>query len=158
MPDGMNMNMTSEAGFCGPANTNMLHSVQSILFARTPCLIFLFEGWVMDSAGLVILGMFGCWVLAFIVAALESAKGLLSSRTATYGTMFVKTFLGYFLMLLAMTFSVELMLFAALGLVCGHATVKEYIIPLCGGLETEAPDDVEMKPPDPDFDYHAQNA
>jgi len=102
---------------------------------QADCIIYLFAGWVLDTRTKFALGALGTFVLAILceyltwvrrsylsaspsIRLFRGRRRLLKAVKASLFT--TQATLGYFLMLVAMTYQVELFLMVVLGLGAGH--------------------------------------
>mmetsp|Transcript_23883 Transcript_23883/g.32833 ORF Transcript_23883/g.32833 Transcript_23883/m.32833 type:complete len:652 (+) Transcript_23883:108-2063(+) len=137
-----------------------------------PCVALLFEGWELDTTFKFTLGCVGTFFMGICVEGIVAGRRLLvknkwnkkkfpkaisvdnSERLIQFLMLFIYAFqvmLGYFLMLIAMTYQVELFVLVVLGLTAGHglfnmkAPVLESAEACCQGFDVEA-DDVNPIP------------
>ncbi|GAX20447.1 hypothetical protein FisN_22Hh013 [Fistulifera solaris] len=127
--------------FCQSSMGNMIMYMDGFRFSlrgRQPCLNLLFPEWTLDTSTKFYIAMMGVFFLAVSVegfsklrhrvvraARLHALQGqdakalwLRSSVTVLHGT---QALLGYTLMLVTMTFSIELLLCVVVGLAVGYA-------------------------------------
>ncbi len=119
-----------EVPFCTGPGTAM--HMSGFEYYPADCVIFLFNGWVLDAPGtfvLAILGSLGLGLLTELLTFLRREKiakaAALRERPNAFvvvmGSIFtVQVTLGYLLMLVAMTYQVELFVAVMLGLGGGH--------------------------------------
>ena len=119
--------------FCDGVGTDMLMS--GFAFSRTDCLILLFGPWLLDTAGKFAGAVLGTVILGVATELLtwtrrrcHVAPRLLSRPHAWRAVMallyLVQVTLGYFLMLIAMTYSAELFMAVIVGLGVGHVALN----------------------------------
>jgi hypothetical protein len=123
-----------------------------------PCVALLFEEWELNSKAKFALGCLGTFFLGVLVEGivagrrhirawnsrrpLTKAQGV-GLRVGMVGVYAVQVTLGYMLMLIAMTYEVELFLMVVLGLTAGHgvfnlsAPVLESAEACCAGFDPE---------------------
>lgn len=103
------------------------------------CVILFFSAWKLDSAGKFSAGCIGVFILGFSIEALIFIRRKIVNRKrlilniplpvrkiiviALFGLNLV---LGYFAMLVAMTYSVELFICVVVGLILGHAMLNSH--------------------------------
>ncbi|KXZ48011.1 hypothetical protein GPECTOR_31g375 [Gonium pectorale] len=108
---------------------------------RGPCVVYLFPEWVLDSAGKFAGACIGTFLMGVLVGALGYTRGKLKDSWVAQGLweqdyspqwrtwladaaivsiIAVQVCLGYWLMLVAMTYQAELFIMVVLGLACGH--------------------------------------
>jgi len=124
-PSGMNMTMFMD-GF---------HSIIIDGFSSNsspkPCINLFFSSWTITSKSQLLLAMLGLFILGTITESLSVARltfagntnhDIVSVRrkTAIVCIHGLQAFLGYFLMLGAMTFSIELLFSVCMGLASGY--------------------------------------
>jgi len=123
---------------------------------KNPCVILLFHSWILDSRAKFIIGCFGVVFLGIGIEGLlcvrrsiQNRKILLKISSIVRRVLIVLMYgvnvcSGYFAMLVAMTYSVELFTCMIVGLVLGHAlfnseaAVGESVDPCCAS-QTIAP-------------------
>jgi len=92
------------------------------------CIVYLFQGWIIDSRGMLALACLGTIMVGAIVefivrqrlimiGRVRNIKAKLAISAAFYGTQLT---LAYFLMLIVMTYSGPLVISVVLGLITGH--------------------------------------
>ena len=116
--------------FCTGPGTDM--HMSGFASHSTDCIILLFHGWKLDSAGAFAAGVLGTFFLGIFTEGITwfrrtklATSPYLRSSAVVYRVSMATAFttqvtLGYFLMLIAMTYQVELFLGVILGLGCGH--------------------------------------
>jgi len=123
-------------GFCdGMGMVMYMDGFQlSLSSGNHSCLNLWFTGWTLNSVGKFVAAMFGVFLLGVATEGMSALRRNVaaastvatSSRRRYYGWMqrglyCVQGFLGYFLMLAVMTFSVELLLSCLFGVTLGYA-------------------------------------
>jgi hypothetical protein len=126
-PSGM---PTDEGGFCSGSGTDMfMDGFQFVLGGDSLCLNFLFPSLTISSGFKFSLAIFGAATLGFLVEALSAYRREVFRRARERGRQAKKSltllhgaqaFIGYVLMCLAMTFSLEILFSVVLGLMLGH--------------------------------------
>ena len=125
-------NTTSYSDYCyGYGTTMSMNGFFSIVQdsqGSTPCVNLLFEEWTLDNEGKFAAGCLGVFFLGILIQYLTvlraSTRKILNpmhrrlGRVLAFGTQVV---LSYFLMLVAMTYSVELFCMVVAGLTTGYA-------------------------------------
>ncbi|KAK3260007.1 hypothetical protein CYMTET_31022 [Cymbomonas tetramitiformis] len=125
--------------------------------SNDPCVVVLFEEWKLDSNAKFIGACFGTIVLGIVVEFIMYIRRRLASHrdtgkswrmqlliTAGIVTLYgVQLTLGYFMMLITMTYQVELFCMVIVGLMLGHMAfntkgpISEKAEPCCVGLEKD---------------------
>ena len=117
-------------GFCGDATGAMyMNGFQSAFSRQSTCLALYINAFTLDTAVKFIVAMFGVLALGILAEALvafrrsRAEKGVAGRLEASlgYGCQLA---LGYFLMLAAMTYAVELFISAITGVAIGHALFR----------------------------------
>ena len=126
-PSGM---PTDEGGFCSGSGTDMfMDGFQFVLGGDSLCLNFLFPSFTLSSKLKFAMALFGAVGLGFLVEVLTSYRRAVFRRARERGgqartslTLLhgAQALIGYVLMCLAMTFSVEILLCVVFGLMLGH--------------------------------------
>lgn len=138
---------TSASSFCSTLLEPTTMWMTGFQFAagneNDPCVVFLFPGWVLDSAGKFAGACIGTFFLGVAIGALGwareqlrqawEARGLWEPRSrsqplwrvwaadaALVGIIAVQVCVGYWLMLIAMTYQAELFIMVVLGIAAGH--------------------------------------
>jgi len=144
------MEDTEGDNFCNGAGTDMfMQGFQSSGNAKDVCVILLFNSWILDtrtkfaiaSIGVILLGI-GIEAMLCFRRKLQKRRILpringLYRRVAIVALFGLNIASGYFAMLVAMTYSVELFICMIIGLVMGHAifntgaAVGESVDPCC---------------------------
>ena len=116
--------------FCTGIGTDM--HMSGFAFHKTDCIILLFHGWKLDSPLAFTLGCLGTFALGIltelltwgrrhIIASSKRLRRKPGAYRAAMGLAFtVQVTLGYFLMLLAMTYQAEIFIAVCAGLGVGH--------------------------------------
>jgi len=136
--------------FCNGAGTDMyMQGFQTSGNSKDVCVILLFSSWTLDTRTKFVFGCIGVVILGIAIEAmlcfrrkLQKRKILLRlsglhRRVAIIALFGVNIASGYFAMLVAMTYSVELFICMIVGLVIGHgifntgAVVGESVDPCC---------------------------
>lgn len=136
--------------FCNGAGTDMyMQGFQTSGNSKDVCVILLFSAWTLDTRTKFVFGCIGVVILGIAIEAmlcfrrkLQKRKILLRlsglhRRVAIIALFGVNIASGYFAMLVAMTYSVELFICMIVGLVIGHgifntgAVVGESVDPCC---------------------------
>ena len=124
----------NSTGFCTGSGTSMfMDGFQFVLAGHSPCLNWFFIPATMDSWWKFFFGMCGQFILAVAVEGLglvrrnvfkmsqDASPGQKSVyRGALFGLHMLQAFIGYLIMLGAMTYSVEVMISVLLGLGIGY--------------------------------------
>jgi len=134
--------------FCD-GGTDMYMQGFSLASRKNICVILLFESWVLDTKTKFIIGCIGVVILGIAIEGLlalrrnlQSRKILLKMSSLMRRVLIILLFgvnvaCGYFGMLVAMTYSVELFLCMVIGLLLGHAIfnseaeIGESVDPCC---------------------------
>lgn len=131
----------SSNGYCIGGGTSMFMngftSIGLSDYGTTECVNFLFQSWTLDSRIKVATACFGVLVLGMLVQYLTYLRRILGrkNRTKEVVVMIVSLYslqliLSYSLMLIAMTYSVELFLMVCFGLIFGYAAWNIEVTPL----------------------------
>lgn len=139
-----------EAPFCNGYGTDMyMNGFQASGKSKNPCVILLFESWVLNTRIKFMFGCIGVIVLGVVIEymlcarrMIQSNKALIRLRNPWRKMTIIFLFglnigSGYLAMLVAMTYSLELFLCMVVGLVVGHAIfnsaapVGESVDPCC---------------------------
>ena len=132
MRSGMTMEMDDGPveGFCGDATGAMyMNGFQSAFSRQSTCLALYINAFTLDTAVKFIVAMFGVLALGILAEALvafrrsRAEKGVAGRCEAALGYG-LQLALGYFLMLAAMTYAVELFISAITGVALGHALFR----------------------------------
>ena len=120
----------SASGFCSGSGMAMFMNGFSSAFAkRNTCLALYLDAFTLDTAGKFVAAMFGVLALGILAEALvafrrsRAEKGVAGRFEAALGYG-LQLALGYFLMLAAMTYAVELFISAITGVALGHALFR----------------------------------
>lgn len=130
----------SRGGFCTGSGLDMYMSGFTSIFqpGDVACLNILFQGWTLSNPWTFALACCGTICLAMGTEGLVNRRRKLFRETppSRFRDIFtvllygVQTILGYFIMLIAMTYQVELFMCVVLGLMMGHATFNLNAPPL----------------------------
>eukprot|EP00931_Biecheleriopsis_adriatica_P120125 TRINITY_DN95260_c0_g1_i1.p1 TRINITY_DN95260_c0_g1~~TRINITY_DN95260_c0_g1_i1.p1 ORF type:complete len:806 (+),score=162.39 TRINITY_DN95260_c0_g1_i1:355-2418(+) len=130
---------SEDAGFCNGILTDMHMSGFEVARQSVPCIIFFFQGLELTSAWKFVLAMLATILLGILVEFMVAARRWSAPGPSKRGTLFkwklsrrgtkawslllyaVTRALGYLVMLVTMTYSVELFLSVIVGLTAGHA-------------------------------------
>ena len=117
-------------GFCGDATGAMyMNGFQSAFSSQSTCLALYIDAFTLDTAAKFIVACLGVLVLGILAEALvavrrsRAEKGVAGRFEAALGYG-LQLALGYFLMLAAMTYAVELFVAAVTGVAIGHALFR----------------------------------
>lgn len=141
---------TEDSAFCNGAGTDMfMQGFQASGNSKDVCVILLFPSWILDTRTKFVIACIGVIILGLVIEALLCFRRKLQKRRifprigGLYRRLAIVTLFGiniasgYFAMLVAMTYSVELFICMVLGLVIGHgifntgAAVGESVDPCC---------------------------
>ena len=117
-------------GFCGDATGAMyMNGFQSAFSRQSTCLALYIDAFTLDTAAKFVAAIFGVLALGILAEALvavrrsRAEKGVAGRCEAAVGYG-LQLALGYFLMLAAMTYAVELFVSAITGVALGHALFR----------------------------------
>ena len=126
----MEMDDTDASGFCSGSGMAMyMNGFQSAFSRQSTCLALYIDAFTLDTAAKFIVAMFGVLALGILAEALvavrrsRAEKGVAGRCEAAMGYG-LQLALGYFLMLAAMTYAVELFISAITGVAIGHALFR----------------------------------
>lgn len=127
--------MASDAGmismgdmFCSGSGTVMLNGFQAASSESARCVLFLFEGAVVDSATKYAFAVMGAFAIGFATEIIRYYRAVLAQKNGTNmdlaltGAFVVQIFLAYALMLLVMLYEYVFLTFIILGLALGYFT------------------------------------
>ena len=138
-----------DIGFCAGVGVDMhMDGFHSLMFDTAPasCLNLLFVTWTLDSAGKFVAALFGVFLAAILSEAMTAYRRKLSmikgpaSRTrkmkcGRIALHVAQVAWGYLLMLLAMTYNLEVFLVLCGGLASGHAFFNLVGVPAPGNTD-----------------------
>ena len=126
----MEMDDNDASGFCSGSGMAMFMTGFSSAFAKkNTCITLYLDTFTLDTAAKFVAAMFGVLALGILAEALvavrrsRAEKGLAGHFEASLGYG-LQLALGYFLMLAAMTYAVELFVSAITGVAIGHALFR----------------------------------
>ena len=142
-PNSMNLSQMQQNSnyICDPSKMNMImymDGFHSILFSakdsKQSCINLFFSSWTLDTTWKVLFAMVTLFILAFGMEGLSATRlnffsssnidalGFTTRKKSMLIVLFhaLQAFLGYMLMLGAMTFSLELLLSVCFGLAAGY--------------------------------------
>eukprot|EP00929_Paragymnodinium_shiwhaense_P112094 TRINITY_DN80352_c0_g1_i1.p1 TRINITY_DN80352_c0_g1~~TRINITY_DN80352_c0_g1_i1.p1 ORF type:complete len:641 (-),score=132.60 TRINITY_DN80352_c0_g1_i1:405-2327(-) len=118
----------ADSGFCNKdMRTSMyMGGFTSLAAPNKACIVLFFNSWVLDTPFKFVIGCFGVGIMGVFTQALIRARAVLHKKCKGRGkipdsVMFgLNVMMGWAMMLVAMTYSVELFLSATLGLMIGN--------------------------------------
>ena len=132
-----------EEKFCGGGMDMLMTGFEtaggSTITSTKTCVILFFKSWKLDSAGKFAAGCIGVFILGFGIEALIFFRRKIVNRKRLFlniplpvrkiiviSLFGLNLVLGYFAMLVAMTYSVELFICVVVGVILGHALLNSH--------------------------------